>query len=69
MKMAVYLYVVGGLWIGSTHADFQRREGNYSLGAAVFLALSWPALAPMVMINTLWHASSPAQCRAGGGRP
>ncbi len=69
MKMAVYLYVVGGLWIGSAHADFQRRKGNYSLGGVVFVALSWPATAPMAMIATLWHASSPAQSRAGGGRP
>jgi hypothetical protein len=69
MKMAVYLYVVGGLWIGSTHADFQRRKDDYSLGGVVFLALSWPALAPMAMIAKLWHVSSPAQSRAGGGRP
>jgi hypothetical protein len=69
MKMAVYLYVVGGLWIGGTHADFQRRKDNYSLAGVAFVALSWPVLAPIAMIDMLWHASSPAQSRAGGGRP
>jgi hypothetical protein len=69
MKMAVYLYVVGALAIGSTHADFQRRKGNYSLGGVAFVALSWPVLAPIAMIDMLWHASSPAQSRAGGGQP
>lgn len=50
MKLAAYLYILGGLALGASFADFQKKRCDYKFSDTLALAITWPIMIPVAMV-------------------